>query len=526
MKTKGKFFTLISAVVALTVLFAAGCGSDDSDSESATTTTAGVETTTTIGVTATTVVEEVSSQTYTLDEVQEIFQAGFDRSHPFQSVDEFCQAQPSPSIALEASAPGITEEEVVVVHIRSKLEELASIGFATNVGDPKEMFEVFTQVINEECGGVHGRQIRLETIEVSALGGAGADINTLRNAACIEAIEDHNAVFVINTTGFQGSAGVCLAEESIFISTQGQPEEAMEAGNGNLISLSVTLDESLEYMAQFVLDSGVLEGKTIGIVVSDTPGHPETVEIFKDTLEDNGVNVAVFDIIGCEGGTSCNIGVADSVTRLIDEGVDVLFPTLNVVSLPGYIREMSTQGIEPGDIQFYNSDFNSQAGDLVSSKVVQFGGEDSGDLYNGALIIDDARTGAFREAGFEETPFNKMCAETYYSISEARWDPFDADENSPYGMIGTVCSGYRIALRALYDAGPNPTREDLTEAVANLGPVDLNNMLPGSISDGKYSLPDAIHTMVFSYPCSQEGTGTDQDTCILSLANDEWLFVN
>ena len=41
------------------------------------------------------------------------------------------------------------------------------------------------------CGGVHGRMIDLRLVEVSALGGAGGSIDELRNAACIQATEDH-----------------------------------------------------------------------------------------------------------------------------------------------------------------------------------------------------------------------------------------------------------------------------------------------------------------------------------------------
>ena len=40
---------------------------------------------------------------------------------------------------------------------------------------------------------------------------------------------------------------------------------------------------------------------------------------------------------------------------MIADGVDVIFPLLNVISLPGYLSEMVTQGVKPGQIQFYQS---------------------------------------------------------------------------------------------------------------------------------------------------------------------------
>ena len=47
--------------------------------------------------------------------------------------------------------------------------------------------------------------------------------------------------------------------------------------------------------------------------------------------------------------------------------------------------------------------------------------------------------------------------------------PWIPEGNSPYGMIAGACTQLRTSLRAIYDAGPNPTREDIYEALSNLG---------------------------------------------------------
>ena len=122
------------------------------------------------------------------------FHRTFDRSHPFQSLDVFCTSTPDPDSPPQATDAGITEDSITIVHLRTKLEELEGIGFAVPVGDPIDMFEAFTKAINEDCNGIWGRQIDLRLVEVSALGGGGEDIDTLRNQACIEATEDLNAV--------------------------------------------------------------------------------------------------------------------------------------------------------------------------------------------------------------------------------------------------------------------------------------------------------------------------------------------
>ncbi len=456
------------------------------------------------------------------DGIFDEFQATFDRGdNPFAQLDAFCHAH-DPAPDRVATDPGIEADSISLVHLRSKLEDFAAMGFAVPVGNVAEMFDTFTAVVNEQCGGVRGRMIELHTIELEVL---GATVDEDRNAACIQAIEDHKGVILLNSSGFQGSANLCIVEENqtAFISTQGQSEEFMSRGGDRLISVSPTLEESVRWLAADLADRGQLDGKTIGIAAPDTPGQYEAVEAgLVETLRSKGVDVAVFDVIGCGGTTFCLEGVVDSVQRMKAAGIDVFFNVLNVVSAPGYLVEMASQGFEPGDVQFYASDFNAQAAELVASKVVAFGGETAGNLYNGALIIDDADTGVYRLEGYEPRPFNEMCNDTYgaNNASGANHENegrLDGSGSSAYGMVSTVCNLMRTALRAIYEAGDNPTRADIYATLANLGPIDSNEMLPMTLRPGKTQAPDAIHTMRFEYPCTKPAPFGEENICITPI---------
>ena len=202
--------------------------------------------------------------------------------------------------------------------------------------------------------------------------------------------------------------------------------------------------------------------------------------------------------------------------------MDVLFPGLNVLSLPQLINEMINQGFAAGDVQFYNSDLNSQAGDLVSGKVAQFGGDAAADLYNGAIIIDDAPTGNFRVTDNPvvsfNAPLNIMCNETYAansSIGARRQRDVYGSYDSAYGMTSTVCTEMRMMARALYDAGPNPTRDDIYNAFANLGSVDIQHQLPATFGPDKFGAPDVVTELVFQFPCPRD---PDIPTCIEQTA--------
>lgn len=452
------------------------------------------------------------------------FHRTFDRSHPFQSLDVFCTATPDPDSPPQATDVGITEDSITIVHLRTKLEELEGIGFAVPVGDPIDMFEAFTKAINEDCNGIWGRQIDLRLVEVSALGGGGEDIDTLRNQACIEATEDHNAVIVTNTTGFQGSAILCIAadHDTLFLTTQGNPREFHEQANGLLYSLSPVAEDSVVNMTQAIIDTGALDGKTIAVIWPDTPGQPETVQAgIIDVIEAAGYDIAVAEQIGCGGATTCREGNDIAVERMLEEGVDVVFPGLNVLSLPQFINEMVNQGYAPGDVQFYNSDFNSQAGDLVSGKVAQFGGDAAAEMYNGTIIIDDAPTGNFRSddpvLSFN-APLNIMCNETYAAnsaIGASHTREIYGSYDSAYGMTSTVCTEMRMVARAIYDAGPNPTRQDIYTAFQNLGSVDIQHQLPATFGPNKFGAPNVVTELVFNFPCPGD---PDIPTCVQQTA--------
>ncbi len=431
------------------------------------------------------------------------FQAGFDRSdHPFTQLDALCTAHDAAADRV-ATDDGIEADSVSIVHIRSRLEDAVDIGFGIPVGDVEDMFQVLTAYINEECGGIRGRLIDLRTIEVPLF---GPTTQTDRNAACLQATEDFDAVMIVNSSGFQGSATLCIVEEkeTIFVSTQGQPDEFMERSGGRLVSMSTTNSENLEFAAGDLLASGVLSTDSIvGVAAPDTPGQPETVqESLVDVLEAAGVQV-VYDVIGCNGGTVCTDGVVESVSNMREAGITHFFNVMGILTAPGYIDEMVNQGFEPGDVQFLATDFNSQASELVSGQIAN--NPTSGEMYNGAIIIDFRPTGAYRAPDYAPTPYQDMCLRTYNDNNEIganhQWE--DQGGDSAFGMATSICSILRVVGRSIYDAGENPTRDDITAAMNGLGPVDLGAMVPASISPGKGQMPDAIQTMDFSYPCTQ-----------------------
>ncbi len=529
---------LLAALLAVFALLAVACGGEASDdADTGATTTAGStdatdppeETdppTTGDGTDTTVGTDGGGGDAATYDDprggIFADFQATIDRSHPFNGLDTFCDPH-EPAADRQDTDRGITADTIEIHHVRQELENLVDIGFALDVGDPDEMFQFLVREINENCGGIRGRQLVLTESSFNPL---DPDVEAARLATCIEATEDNAAVIVMNSSGFGGTAALCMAEDgdTALISTTGFPSDFYPRGEGRLITMQPSDDVNLRDLVLKAEADGMLAGKTIGIVSADAVGNPEAIEDgLVAPLQELGYDIAVQSVIGCGGGTSCSEGTQTSVTDMLDAGVDAMFVPLNVLSLPAYITEMVAQGFQPGEVQFFNSNFNSQAGDLVSSKVSAFGGEEVAALYNGAYLVDGAATGNFQLEGAVINPLNELCIETYAAQGGPQYDYFALDGNTPQGMLATVCSQVRVMARALYDAGDNPTRADVFTALNNLGPVDTNNNLVATLTPGKYTAFDTLQSMTWSYPCADGFAAFDDNgTCI--IPNADWVL--
>jgi hypothetical protein len=451
-----------------------------------------------------------------------------DRTSRFAKADTFCEpADDTDSEKPEATADGITADSISITHIRVTLEDLAGIGFAIPIGDTADQAKRFVGLINDRCGGIHGRKLDLHTVEAQPLAGEGQDPAALAQAACIKATEDNKSVFAYSGSGWGGQGGAsCVTSDhdTIYLTTYTISPDDLANADNRLYSTALSPADGLRYAAKVLDADGAFDGKKIGVVMADSPGDPEIVESgLLDALKDLGHEPVRVDAIGCNGGNNCTQGVIESVNGMIADGVDVMFPLLNVISLPGYLSELAEQGVKPGQIQFYNTDYNAQSGDLVSSKVVKFGGEKAGALYNDAEIISSGETGAFRMPDFVPGEFGEMCNREYQAAGGEKYAADDPETNSAYGATVGTCNFIRIIARAIDAAGVNPTRADLASAVENLGALDGGGV-PPSFAPGKYTSPNALYKLRWHYPCAAKNKPFD-GICILP-ESDAFPFPN
>ncbi len=445
------------------------------------------------------------------------FQASFDRnSDPFTSLEALCLPHEAAADRTD-SMRGITADTIEVGHMRNKLEDAVALGFGIPVGDPHEMFELFIGYINEECGGIRGRQLELSLGEFSPLDQSAEALTS----ACLAVTEDAASVVVMNSTGYNATGALCVAEEheTVMIGGTGLASDIIERGEGRILSTQQTLGQASKNLVNKAVADGILDGTKIAVVYPDTPGIPEVVEgELIPALDAAGFSPAVTEVVGCDGGTVCAAGLVEVVGKLKGEEITAVFAPFNILSLPGFVQEMATQGFAPGEVTFLQSNFNSQAGDLVSSKVAANGGVAAAELYNGAYIVDSAYTGLHNVTD-TVPPFNQMCLDTYAGAGGnggAMYDYFSQVDNTPAGMVGSVCSQIRLMARILYHAGDNPTPESILEAIKNMGPIDISGMLPGKVDGGTNGAEFWVQSLRWTFPCEYPEPYDENDTCIVS----------
>jgi ABC-type branched-subunit amino acid transport system substrate-binding protein len=501
-------------------LIAAACG-DDGGSEESTTTTAA--TTGATGSGPATGATGSGTGVFAKDPrggIYEAFQKTFDRSKdPFSGLDDFCK--PHTAAASRKSTDAMGADTITIVNLRTKLEQLEQIGFALPLGNNNEMYRVFTEYINEKCGGIRGRKISYQMVEVNA---QSPTLDADRRAACIKITEDLKAPIALNNSGFAGTGLECLTVEhdTIFITSTSGTTQTTKDSKGRMASIAPTLSEYTKFLGDDLVKQGTLKDKRIAVVYPDTPGYPEAIkEGLIASLKKAGLNIVQEDMIGCKGGSVCADGLPASVDKLISNKIDVLFPALNVVSLPAYVKEMATKGIKPGQVQMYQSNYNSQAGDLVSSKVVDFGGAEAAALYNGTIAVDPTPTGDYRRPGFQQSEFNKLCEKIYNENNKVgeKFTQTEETQNSQAGSVTSACQFVRLAARIVYLAGENPTKADLLKAKENIGAVDSNGQEPATFTPGKVSGWDVLYTLKWNSPCPGTKTPDKVKSCYIPTSD-------
>jgi hypothetical protein len=262
---------------------------------------------------------------------------------------------------------------------------------------------------------------------------------------------------------------------------------------------------------------GLLLDGTIGLVVPDAPQRSDdVVDVLVHALESLGHEPTIH-LVGCEGTTTCRVGLDTAVAAMVERGVDVVLPLLNRTSLPWLVLEMLDQSMPRPT--FIQSGLGAQGLDSVSSDVAEFGGSPAGEYYSGAWILDASATGSHRLDGFETRPFDEMCNRSYAAAAQHPTATIEDPTTDVYRTVTEACSLVRAVARAAHDAGPDPTRLGIQVALAALGSMDVSDMRPATSYDGHLS----VQLRRYEYPCLHGPGFGDTDGCLVPVSDPQPL---
>ena len=399
------------------------------------------------------------------------------------------------------------------------------MSFENFSGDTSEIFSAFIKILNEECGGFHGRKIDLQEITTFPLEAFDIDTSTLGTIACLNATKDIPSVIVVDISQFSGPLENCIANEqkTALVTTKVLPSQNAITSDNRLLIDSFSAEQAFSLMLTFAEKKGLLTNRSIAIVADDSLGNYESViRGLVEPLRELNYDPE-FHFLNCEGGIFCNAGIERTIDAFMENPPDVLFPTLNAVSLPEFLTQMIANDIPKP--QIIQSAFNQQDDERSTNHIFNYGGSEVADYYNGTIIFSHPYVENQRIFENRFSPFEKMCIKEYSRVSDLDQHSIDPRRTE---TVLKICSITRYIARALYDAGVNPSRRRIHESLSTLGFVDSPGLSFGSFTLNKPTRPSSIQHMEYQFPCaiSEEAESQNYSGCILPVSPPENIFTN
>ena len=210
------------------------------------------------------------------------------------------------------------------------------------------------------------------------------------------------------------------------------------------------------------------------------------------------------DTLGCGGGNSCThrrdrVGAGDDRRRRRRA-----VPAAERDQPARLPQEMVTQGVKPGQIQIYQSGYNAQNGDLVSSKVVAFGGAEA----RQALQRHEDRRGrpdrrVPRCPASQPNEFGEMCNREYQDAGGAEVQRDRTRRRThAYGATVGMCIFVRSIARAIEAAGTEPDAQGPGGRDGGPRCDRHRRRVPRQLrARASTPHPTQLNQMTFHYPC-------------------------
>ena len=375
---------------------------------------------------------------------------------PPDSGDDTTTTTAAEPVALPASFRGVTETSIKVGVAVPDFDALQQAGVSNYQGDADIAFQAFFDAINEN-GGVFGRQIEPVYVPFDFLDPASQDV------ACAEFAGDHEVFIVLY--GLLTANNLCLTElnETMVMTRSFQTSEMRERSGDTLwLQLNASDDERARILGIAVHESGRLDGKTVGILASQSQGDGLEGRVLQEVLDDLGYDTTLLIGTVVQGDQLARESeLAIFAENFATAGVDYLFDLTGGANVAGnladagFTPELAYKAIGPSV-------------DGAADRSVLDGAIGVGEITEAAMLIDDDFIANCIDVVTEANP--ELEEEILYLPTG---DEQAAGAKSWVNPIMIACDQTRL-LKAIGEiVGAELTNDSFRAALDELGPFDL-----------------------------------------------------
>lgn len=386
---------------------------------------------------------------------------------------------------LQASDRGVTAESIKVGIMLLNVAGASDFGVKIEGADPEAQRVAWDAWIGEtnDRGGILGRTIDPYFREYDIL-----SEDDMR-AACLAATQDEKVFAVLDAAALSYPSALCITEENdtpfYSLGSNGMPVGAYERAKGLMFT---AFESGVRAMANYVgqlHEGGYLTGKTIGILMTASPGAKETVDAGAvQTLQSLGYAVDYTYELSPDLNTSAS-QIPLAVQQMQSRGVDAVLLLTAGLNASQFVQNAEKRAYFPS---YFVSDWGTGYSDTYVSNMPQ--------SFEGNIVITSNRTGEFRQDRPEPAP-DADCRERYERHSGTQLDRSTIDYN--FSLRG--CMLWDIFEASAAKAGTNLTRRGLVDATQQLGPVPTPTFGGGSFGPGKFDAADQWRAAQFIYDC-------------------------
>ena len=374
-----------------------------------------------------------------------------------------------------ASDIGVTADTITVAYLDPDIKKLVDAGFVGDEFTGPEALNGLVDAVNSD-GGINGRKLELRRYLFDVMKVPAGLIN-----ACTKATED-DPNFIALSMAFFGDGATCIAldHKMPLLTSSGMAGQLYDPASENMFLYNLTFEENQAALVKALTKNGSLKGKKLGAVIRDEPGGRESVEAsLRKALAAAGYpNLDVATITSSMGDPA---SLSAAAQKFKADGVDGVFLLANVYIAGGFMAAAEKEGLKA---TYYTSDQSEVASNLIS----KFGPPS---VLKGAEGVTWKRL-----KGSSTSPVDKECV----SRSPAAADLVPGTER--YNGFASLCLMFDTMVKALRNAGNNPTRASFVSAMEQLGDFPMGSGAKGSFGPNKHTAPDEVRAVKFDLGCN------------------------